>query len=229
MRESFKRMIKMVKEDTEMLDELMDGVLEDGMKQQKRHKERDDKNKWYVTSLFQCREKLKRRTEEEKAEIGTKAPVFSGNCFEDGLNRRMTKLGFVTQDDSNSDVLYMTRDVGKYTVTGRLDYYHPIKKVAIELKHPIYTKNPPKDNYICQCKTYNWMSGQENGNPDIDKMLLWQISSTGMESHLIEESFDSRDIKAYIEGPSYPFFNWECKYCDYDCDIDDVLGNVDLS
>lgn len=218
-----------MREDDELLEELLDGVVEDSLEQQQKHIDRDEENKWYVTNLFKCRHKLKQMTKEDKAEIGRKAPVFSGNCFEDGLNRRLSKHGFVTQDDKDADILYLTRNVDEYLITGRMDYYHPVKKIAIELKHPIYPKNPPKDNYVCQCKTYNWMEGSENGNVDIDKLLLWQISSTGMYSHAIDESFTSREIKAYIECPSYPFFKWECQYCDYDCNINDMLGNVDLS
>lgn len=63
----------------------------------------------------------------------TKDPVIIGILVEEGLDRYMKSLGFVTQ------MRYET-NIDGHKISGRVDYYDFERKIGVELKSPIYVK-----------------------------------------------------------------------------------------
>lgn len=212
------------------LDKLLDHIEKESLKKSKIHAERKDENKFYVNDLFKCRKKVKEVTVEQKSKVSTASPVLIGNLVEKSLDYKMKKLGFWTQSHDN-DKLKMTREVGDYLISGRLDYYHPRDNIAIELKVPIYPKKKPREHYKAQCGAYDWLSNSD-GNVNIQSIYLWQLSSQDLIETEIGKTYTTQKIRDIIDCPFYPRWEWECKYCDLadECEIKNgELGNIDLS
>lgn len=175
----------------------------------KRHKAKDFESKLYVSDLFSCRYKKKNQTLEMRKQVMEANPVVRGILTEEGMKSYMLKKGYRWQQG-------WTRKINGTTISGRIEFYHPDKQIAMELKSPLfpYEEGDKKaQKAIAQCQMYIWLSKNDKENP-LDKVDLVQLCVTERKEWEIFEPMDEETIIKLINNPQSPFHSYECKYCE---------------
>lgn len=159
----------------------------------------------YVTDLVSCSHKLKLRRLYPELSLRFEPGAVIGNLIHAGLEEILSEEGY--QVEYPVERGFEVNGV-EYILKGRVDAFHPEKKLVVEIKSSRDTQNKPHEHHVYQLQVYLNLL-------EVDKGILIYITPDGFLEYSVErEKINIKAlIKTLVNDEIHPRWSWECRYC----------------
>ncbi len=159
----------------------------------------------YVTDLVACTHKYKLRRLYPELTIRFEPSALVGEMIHIGVEKYLEREGYTIEYPIEKK--YEVDNI-EYILKGRVDAFHPEKKIVVEIKSGRDVQNKPLEHHIYQLQIYLNIL-------DVDRGILFYVTPDGfLEYEFKREKMNIKSlIKMLVNDEIHPRWEWECRYC----------------
>ncbi|MEM0380454.1 MAG: CRISPR-associated protein Cas4 [Desulfurococcaceae archaeon] len=159
----------------------------------------------YVTELVSCSHKHRLRQIYPELTISFEPTMITGHLIHIGVEKYLADNGFQTEYPVEKT---FEIDNVEYVLKGRVDAYHPEKKIIVEVKSSRNARDKPLEHHVEQLQIYLNLLNVDTG------VLLYITPVVFREYRVERKEIDLANlVKSTIRNEHHPRWSWECKYC----------------
>uniref|UniRef100_A0A7J3PKD1 CRISPR-associated exonuclease Cas4 n=1 Tax=Staphylothermus marinus TaxID=2280 RepID=A0A7J3PKD1_STAMA len=159
----------------------------------------------YVTELVSCSHKHRLRQLYPELTISFEPITVTGHLIHIGVEKYLVENGFQTEYPVKKT---FEIDNVEYVLKGKVDAYHPEKRIIVEIKSSRNITNKPLEHHVEQLQIYLNLLNVETG------ILLYITPVVFREYRVERKDINLANlVKSTIRNENHPRWNWECNYC----------------
>lgn len=159
----------------------------------------------YATELVACTHKYRLRQLYPELTIVFEPSMVIGQLLHIGVEKYLAESGF--QIEYSIENKFEINNI-EYVLKGRVDAFHPEKKIIVEIKSSRDMSSKPLEHHVHQIQVYLNML-------NIDTGILLYITPVNFREYRVEkQALDLRSlVESLVRNEYHPKWNWECRYC----------------